>query len=351
MNNDAQAPESQFAAQQRLLFERLQFFMRTIPSNLHADILFALETEGKLLSLAHKANSIIQARHIAGSWALLTFLTAQMIKPEIDADIASSVAVATECFICALDLLDDVEDEDQTVILQMLGIARTINVSTTLLMLTQHILLSLTQNGVPAERILLLFDTLQSCALSATAGQHRDLLAERQPTRDFTQEDCIEIARGKAGSLMRLALLFGATCAEADEQTCEQLASLGDLLGIAHQLDNDAHDLYYLLQDTSAHEASNVTGLDTNVASSKNRKTDLMRGKKTLPIVLADYNEGTLQGNTEQADEQKQERALQAGIITTWGTYLLYRERAREQLQKIEAHLPVSLSLRLLLDL
>ncbi len=352
MSNDTQANENRFAAQQQLLFERLQIYWGTLAGSLRADVLLALEAEGKLLSLERTATTSQQVRYIVGSWSLLTFLTAQMIRPEIDVDVASSVAVATECFICALDLLDDVEDEDQTAIVQALGIARTLNVSTTLLMLTQQALLSLTQNHVPAERILLLLDALQACALSATAGQHRDLLAEQQLARDFTQEDCIEIARGKAGSLMRLAFLLGAICAEADEQVCEQFSKLGELLGIAHQLDNDAHDLYYLLQDASVGEASNGTPVETKSAP-KTRKTDLTRGKKTLPIVLAAHSENALQGNIAQADEQKQEqqRALQAGIITTWGMYLLYRERAREQLQKIEAHLPVSLLLRQLLDL
>ena len=59
-------------------------------------------------------------------WPLLTLLVAQTIAPEIDLVSASSVAVAIECFICALDLLDDVEDDDQTPIVQSLGIARTL---------------------------------------------------------------------------------------------------------------------------------------------------------------------------------------------------------------------------------
>ena len=345
MSDDAWSYNNQFAAQQHVIVERLQFFLASLHNGLHADVLYVLETESKILAVGQKLDGAMQIQQIIGTWPLLTFITAQMIQPQIDQMFVGIVAVATECFICALDLLDDVEDDDSNPIVQTLGVARTLNVSTTLLMLAQQALLSLSRYSVPAERILLLLDTLQVCALAATNGQHKDILAEKRPARDFTQEDCIEIARGKAGSLMKLAFLLGAICADADERTREELSVLGELLGIAHQLDNDAHDLYYLLQGASSSEASNDIP--------KSKKTDLTRGKKTLPIVLAAQSEKNLQGNAVQADEQKQEQqsALQAGIITTWGMYLLYRERAREKLREIEIHVPASSLLRLLLDL
>jgi len=348
MSDNSHTHVNQFAAQQNLLVERLQFFLATLHSGLRTDVARALEAEGKLLSLQRERDSVVQSSQIVGSWPLLTLLVAQTIAPEIDLVYASSVAVAIEYFICALDLLDDVEDDDQTPIVQTLGIARTLNVSTTLLMLAQQTLLSLSQYHVPGERILLLLDTLQAGALAAATGQHRDILAEQRPTQDFTEDDCIEIARGKAGSLMRLAFLLGAICAGADERTREQFSTLGELLGIAHQLDNDAHDLYYLLQDEPSNET--LAGTDTIIPGVK---TDLVRGKKTLPVVLAAHREDALQRNALPADEQKQvhQRVLQDGIIATWGIFLLYRERARDSLQEIETHLPISPLLRLLLGL
>ena len=147
---------------------------------------------------------------------------------------------------------------------------------------------------------------------------------------------------------MRLAFLLGAICAGADEHTREQFSALGELLGIAQQLDNDAHDLYYLLQDYPSNET--LAGTDTIISSVK---TDLVRGKKTLPVVLAAHREDALKGNALPADEQKQvhQRALHDGIITTWGIFLLYHERARDILQEIETHLSVNPLLKLLLGL
>ena len=143
---------------------------------------------------------------------------------------------------------------------------------------------------------------------------------------------------------MLLACRLGALCAGASDEMCEQFSEIGELLGISHQLDNDAHDLYYLLQsDTSA-----VT--PTKTASVK---TDLVRGKKTLPVVLAATRADTLQGAPLSADEEKQKylRALHEGIIATWGICLLYRERARDLLQEIEAYKPIAPALRLLLGI
>ncbi len=288
----------------------------------------------------------MHSRLPAGHWPLLALLVAQYCAPDIDTTCAASVAIAIECFICALDLLDDVEDDDQTPTLQALGVARTLNVSTTLLMLAQQALLSLSEQHVPSSRILHLLDTLQEAALVATAGQHRDLLAEHRPVESFTQEECIEIAAGKAGSLMRLACSMGAICAGAGDMTCAQFAKLGELLGISYQLDNDAHDLYYLLQGHPF--------ISTNTGTAQRGiKTDLVRGKKTLPLVIAAQREVTLQTAALQADEIREEqlRALHEGITATWGISLLYRERARECLQEIEAERPITPSLRMLLDL
>ena len=146
------------------------------------------------------------------------------------------------------------------------------------------------------------------------------------------------MAAAKAGSLMSLACRLGALCAGADETLCEQFAEMGKLLGIAHQLDNDSHDLYYLLQ-----------GATSSTATSG--KSDLERGKKTLPVVLAAHSENSLQKQALSADEERQEhlKALHEGITTTWGICLLYRERARDRLQEIEARQPIDPLLRLLL--
>lgn len=345
MSSDSQPPVNQFAARQDMLRERLLFLLEKQHPLLRADIVHALEVEGKLLA---KPRADAVAVRPSGSWALLTMLVAQHIDPDIDPFCVSSVAIAVECFVCALDLLDDVEDEDQTPSIRALGVARALNVATALLMLAQQAILSLTQQAVPPRRIVSLLDTLQASGLIATGGQHRDLLAERRSAQELTLEECIEIAAGKAGALMRLACRLGALCAGADDVMCEHFSELGELLGIAHQLDNDAHDLYYLLQgETSAVPPTKAENITRSI------KTDLVRQKKTLPVVLAARVNNFLEKASAQGDKEKKEehlRALHEGIIATWGICLLYRERASDRLRTIEDQRPLAPALRFLLD-
>ena len=343
MSSDTQPPVNLFAAQQEVLRERLPFLLATQHSVLRGDIVRALEEEGKLLA---KPRADAVAVRPAGSWALLTMLVAQHIDPDIDLFCVSSVAIAVECFVCALDLLDDVEDEDQTPSIQVLGVARALNVATALMMLAQQAISSLSQQAVPPGRILSLLDTLQASALNAAAGQHRDLLAEQRSAQELTLEECIEIAASKAGALMRLACRLGALCAGADDVMCEHFSELGELLGIAHQLDNDAHDLYYLLQsETSAVPPTKAENITRSI------KTDLVRQKKTMPVVLAARVNSSLQKASAPVDKEEHLRALHEGIIATWGICLLYRERAGDRLRMIEDQRSLAPALRFLLDL
>ena len=360
MDNVLQPFENPFAAQQELLRERLNFLLTAVHPAMYADVVRAFQEEGKLLY--QPLTGIISPRTTrpAGIWSLLTLLVAQHVSPDIDPIYVSSVAVSVECFCAALDLLDDVEDEDQTPIMQELGAARVLNVTTVLLTLAQQALLSLSEMGVGPVNILSLLNTLQESALGITSGQHRDLLAEQRSALDFTREECIDIAAVKAGAILRLACRLGAQCAGADTVLCEQFAEFGLLLGTAAQLDNDSHDLYYLLQDVIPSILLEDAG-----ATPRSTKSDLVRGKKTLPIVLAatemaktrgaagESFDDALQKISELSDAERNEylRALKEGILATWGICILYRERARDRLREFESLRPVSPTLRILTGL
>jgi hypothetical protein len=164
MSNDEQSPLNPFAAHQQLLRERLQHLLARLHPVLHTDVVRALEGEGKLLS-HHRVDADSPAPTLtAGVWPLLTLLVAQSISPDIDPLCASNVAIAIECFVCAIDLLDDVIDGDQTTTLQALGVARTLNVSTALLTLAQQAILSLAQQNAASTLTLRLLETLQESA-------------------------------------------------------------------------------------------------------------------------------------------------------------------------------------------
>src|SRR5947209_19410686 len=101
-NLDAQPLNNPYAAQQYMLIERLTFFLAALPPVLRADVELALKEEGKLLSRPQTFTTLPHTNLPAGSWSLLTLLVAQYVSPDIDVRWASSVAIAIECFICAL---------------------------------------------------------------------------------------------------------------------------------------------------------------------------------------------------------------------------------------------------------
>ncbi len=337
MNNGPLEIQKLFDAEQQLLRERLQSFLDALHPLVKTDIMHSLMSPSKLFS--SPISYISTSESLSGMWSLLPLLVAKYVTQETKIGYIYSVAVAVECFICALDLLDDIEDADQTSVVLELGPARVLNVSTTLLALTNHILLSLIVECSP-ELVVRILDVLQNALIAATTGQHRDIMAEKRVAESFTSEECIEIAEGKAGSLMSLAFCIGALCVNADDEVIARFSELGKLLGIAQQLDNDSHDLYHILQQEQRNSSINIT------------KTDIVRQKKTLPVVLAAHTVSTLQKSSTISDEERQKiytNALHEGIITTWGISLLYRERAHDQLRQIEMQHPVSHALRLLL--
>src|SRR5205823_9188288 len=120
-----------FRDHQQALREQLAQLLAGLPPSLVLDVECALQAEGKLLCAP-------SSHRPAGVWGLLTLLVAESVAPHVPPRLARSVALAVECLLCALDLLDDLEDDDQTTTLQALGPPRTLNVSTTLLLLAQR---------------------------------------------------------------------------------------------------------------------------------------------------------------------------------------------------------------------
>lgn len=313
-----------------LLGKQLLHSLDDVQPILRADIIEALAQEGKLF---HQPVAPLDGR-----WALAPLCLARALHEEVDPAASSAAALAVECLVCATDLFDDLMDEDVTPLIERAGEARTLNVALALLSLPQRILLSLVGRRPYSSLPVRLLDAVQQALLQAVAGQQQDLLAERCPACELSREDCLETAAAKAGSLLGLACRLAALCADVGEARVGLCTELGRLLGIAAQLDNDAHDLSHLLQTAGGH-----------------RKSDLRRSKKTLPVVLAAHSLQTTHAlAAEEIDRafqqlssltvQEQEiyvAALREGILATWGLSLLYRERAREYFNEVIGNGPV----------
>jgi geranylgeranyl pyrophosphate synthase len=324
--------EELFVQPQRRLRERLLELLAALDRRVRADVARSLEEPGKLLWRSDGGTT----GRPAGVWSLLTLLVAEYLSPEVDGAVATTVAVGVECYICALDLIDDVEDADQTPVVEELGVARALSVATTLLFLAQQALLKSSAYAPPAQ-VLCLLDALGEGSLKATVGQHLDILSAERSALHMKAQDCLGILAAKSGSLMSLACRLGALCAGAPEQACEEWARLGELMGLAHQLDNDAHDVY---DDLSADVLT------------RREEGGRALATKTLPVVLAAHiytQQRPRAGEALEADRVLWQLALQEALLTTSCTALLYRERVRAYLSRLDAQRRVPPALRFLL--
>ncbi|HEX4724206.1 MAG TPA: polyprenyl synthetase family protein [Pseudonocardiaceae bacterium] len=104
-------------------------------------------------------------------------------------------------------------------------------------------------------------------------GQSWDVEFERRT--DVTLPECLTMAAGKTGALMRCATSIGALAVGADERTVRLLAEFGEHLGLAFQLVDDLLGIW---------GSPDVTG--------KPALADLASRKKSVPVVAA-LNSGT----------------------------------------------------------
>lgn len=109
-------------------------------------------------------------------------------------------------------------------------------------------------------------------------GQAEDLAVEGRPLREMSASRYVRMARGKTGALFGGAAVLGAVLADAPPPLLRALRGAGSDLGVAFQILDDVLGLW---------GDSALTGKPVG--------TDLIRGKKTMPLVLA-AESGTAEG-------------------------------------------------------
>jgi geranylgeranyl pyrophosphate synthase len=147
---------------------------------------------------------------------------------------------------------------------------------------------------------------LRNGLLIAASGQHLDLAsAGGDPLR---VEDCLEIARGKAGALVAAACVAGASFGTDHETLLLRFHEFGVSSGIAGQLNNDMHDVEL-----------------------RAGKTDVVRLKQTVPIAFARRFDPTC---------SLEEAVSMAGIPMTYALLQAERVRATEALDAVISDCP-----------
>lgn len=215
---------------------------------------------------------------------------------------AAPTAGAIELFMAALELLDDEEDSEESLLRSELGPARLLNVSTGLLFLAQSSLTS--ARGEQATSILL------DWALRACSGQDADLATESTVGIGLT--DALTITDWKSASLAAAACQLDALCADANPALQALYAQFGAYLGMAAQLAND-------MRAVTADAAD---------------KTDIALRRPTLPLVYAAHH---APGDGEQKSVAREPtvRLETAPLALTWVVAEACRGRALDLIPRL----------------
>ena len=296
----------------------------------------ALSTPGKVMSSPFEGDPS-QVR--APRWPLSVALSYQAAsEPEQRGNWTRTVpaAAAVEIAMAAADLLDEVTDQDPSQIIQKYGPGQALNTANLMLVMAQHALLrEARHSGI--EPVLTALDALQNMLVEAAVGQHLDMLYERMGSAEVTVEMSNSMTQMKAGALISGACRIGAIIAGAPADIVDLLARFGREIGGIAQLENDLRDV--------------LPGSSLDGAGVIQQKTDILRRKRTLPIVFT-LNDDADEPNDLQraysgdnlgdfAEEDLREAVLAAGGIK-FGELVLnvHRENALGVLAELDVLRP-----------
>lgn len=147
------------------------------------------------------------------------------------------------------------------------NVAQAINAGDALFALA-HLALKRLDGRVPPDRALAAHRILPLASLTLTQGQYLDLSYETRD--DLTPADYWPMIRGKTGALLAACAELGAALAGAPTDRLASYRRFGELVGLAFQV----YDDYLGIWGDAA-----LTG--------KSAESDLLAGKKSLPVLYA----------------------------------------------------------------
>ncbi len=166
-----------------------------------------------------------------------------------------SLYAGIELVMTAANVLDDVEDADESLLIARYGPAAAVNIGSWLLVTGLALVGEADELMFPStEAHRSLLETCTAMLQTAASGQHLDLVSA-DPDLDLG----VRITGLKSGALVRGACELGATAAGADPATVESFGGLGFHLGMSQQFANDLKDVPPTRQaDTGAAAAGGV---------------------------------------------------------------------------------------------
>jgi geranylgeranyl diphosphate synthase type I len=166
---------------------------------------------------------------------------------------------------------DDIQDRSDSrrgraTVWTLWGEAQAINAGDAMFTLAHLALHRLVEQGLPPNRIVAAYRTLDQANLALCLGQHLDLDFETR--LDVDTDAYMTMIRGKTAALLGCAGQLGALIASPDSNLADHYRHFGEALGLAFQIQDDLLGIW---------GEADVTG--------KPVADDIRRRKKSLPVV------------------------------------------------------------------
>jgi geranylgeranyl diphosphate synthase, type I len=190
------------------------------------------------------------------------------------------------------------------------GMPMAINVGDALFVLSNQAIIDLKEN-YPAEVVVKAAEILHNSCLDLTRGQFLDMSYEART--DLKVDDYWPMVAGKTAALLSACCHIGALLGGADDSKQEAYRAFGHYLGLAFQVQDDILGIW-------GDEA--LTG--------KSAASDLMEGKKSLPVLAGLSSNGKFAAHWKQGLIQSTEVQELARILATEGGYERANDAAKQ---------------------
>ncbi|MEA3441169.1 MAG: polyprenyl synthetase family protein [Chloroflexota bacterium] len=225
---------------------------------------------------------------------------------------ALPAAVAVELLHNFSLIHDDIEDHSplrrgRPTLWKQWGIPQAINSGDTMFTLANIAILEL-EKSAGSSIALLAAKAFQETTLALTGGQYLDLAFESRS--DLTIDDYWNMIGGKTASLIGTCTRIGALVAGCNETAQNTYQEFGVSLGLAFQIQDDWLGIW---------GDSNLTG--------KSAESDLISGKKTLPVLYGLSKKGEFARRWTAGDIQSLDVPELAQLLDSEGAKAYTQER------------------------
>ena len=190
------------------------------------------------------------------------------------------------------------------------GAPMAINVGDALFVISNQAIIDLKEN-YPADIVLKAAEILHNTCLELTRGQYLDMSYEDRT--NLGVEDYWPMVAGKTAALLSAGCHIGALLGGADDPQQEAYRSFGHYLGLAFQVQDDILGIW-----------------GDEVLTGKSAASDLIEGKKSLPVLAGLGVNGRFAARWRQGPIRSAEIEELTRILTSEGAYEKASDAARQ---------------------